>query len=252
MTLPVSLFAAMFSVSLFPLAMQAAPQTGDAAPIEAPLEDAELETEATDTSDKASEDTGVTGAPFVDDTVVLGAARETLLEEIAAALGSVETAQGRFFQASSDFREAEGAFYLRRPGRMRFEYDAPSPLLIVADGATVAIEDRDLETQDRVPLRATPLALLLDDEIDFEIEAEVLDVRRTEDLVSVTLRDKSGENDGTLSLLLDAQSLGLLQWRTVDPSGVVTSVQLAGIETGIRINPRLFRIEELDAEDERD
>ena len=103
------------------------------------------------------------------------------------------------------------------------------------------LEDRDLETQDRVPLGATPLGLLLDDDIDFETEAEVLDLQRTDELIQVTLQDRSGETEGTLSLSArHAADMSLLQWETVDSSGGITNVQLAGIETDVRISPRLF------------
>lgn len=225
MSMPLTALAAIFSLGSFPIALQ----TGAPPPA-------------------ASESVESQAGPVI----VTGEAREALLAEIASALGSVETAKGSFVQTDSNFQEVTGSFYLRRPGRVRFEYDQPSPLLIVADGATVAIEDRDLETQDRVPLGATPLALLLDDELDFETEANVLDLQRTDDLIQVTLEDRSGENEGTLALVLDASDMSLIQWRTIDPSGAVTTVQLAGIETGMRINPRLFRIEEIGAEDERD
>lgn len=224
MSMPISVLAAVFSLGAFPFALQAS------------------------IAQPAPEVVEVPAGP-VD---VTGEARADLLSEIASALGTVETAKGTFVQTDSNFQEVTGKFFLRRPGRVRFDYDEPSPLLIVADGATVAIEDRDLETQDRVPLSATPLAMLLDDELDFETEANVLDLQRTDDFIQVSLEDKSGETEGTLSIVFDAADMSLVQWRTIDPTGAVTSVQLAGVETGMRINPRLFRIEELGAEDERD
>ena len=181
-----------------------------------------------------------------------GPEQDVLLGEIAAALGSVKTAKGRFTQYDVNYNQTSGDFYLRRPGRVRFEYDAPSPLLIVADGATVAIEDKDLETQDRVPLRATPLALILDDEIDFTERVDVLAVRKSNGVIGVMVEDKTGETEGSLLLVVDATDYSLVEWQTIEPDGRGTSVQLAGIETGISLNPRLFRIEELDAEDERD
>jgi outer membrane lipoprotein-sorting protein len=125
-------------------------------------------------------------------------------------------------------------------------------LLIVSDGTSVAIEDKDLETQDRLPLRATPLGLILDDKIDFAEQVNILGVRKTENIVGVLMEDKTGETEGSLLLVLDAADYGLLEWQAIDPEGGVTSVQLAGVETGISLNPRLFRIEELDEEDERD
>lgn len=225
MSMPLTALVTLFSFSVFPFALQTA-----------------------DPVDPAPETIEAVAGPVT----ITGAEREALLADIATSLGEVETARGTFIQTDANFQEATGKFYLRRPGRIRFEYDDPSPLLIVADGSTVAIEDRDLETQDRVPLSSTPLGLLLDDEINFETEAEVLDLQRMNDLIQVTLQDRTGETEGTLSLVLDAADMSLLQWRTVDPNGGVTNVQLAGIETDVRISPRLFRIEELGAEDERD
>ena len=181
-----------------------------------------------------------------------GAERDALLADISASLGQIETAKGRFFQIGADFSEAEGDFYLRRPGRARFDYDDPNPLLIIADGATVAIEDSDLETQDRVPLATTPLAMLLDDELDFQTEATVLEMRRANGVIALTLEDKSGENEGLLTVFLDDSKYDIVAWRIEDAAGGITSVQLAGMETGIRLNPRLFRIEDINADDERD
>ena len=180
-----------------------------------------------------------------------GAERDALLTEISTSIGEIETARGRFFQAGAD-GEAEGDFYLRRPGRVRFDYDAPSPLRIISDGATVAIEDSDLETQDRVPLSTTPLALLLDDTLDFQTEANVLDVRRANGVYVLTLEDRSGENEGLMTLFLEESDYAIVAWQIEDPAGGLTTVQLAGVETGIRLNPRLFRIEDINADDERD
>lgn len=188
----------------------------------------------------------------VDPQLVEGEARAQLLNEVSAAFGEVKTIQGRFHQINPDGTEATGQFYLRRPGRVRFEYDAPNPILIVSDGTTVSFEDKDLETQDRVPLRATPLALLLDDAIDFETKAKVTEVRKANGLVSIVLESRDEDTEGTLALILEDEGYGLVEWRTIDAYGELTLVELAGIETGKRINPRLFRIEELGEEDERD
>ncbi|MEO0883317.1 MAG: outer membrane lipoprotein carrier protein LolA [Pseudomonadota bacterium] len=188
----------------------------------------------------------------VDSSLVTGDARQVLLNRVSAALSSVSTAKGRFVQIAPDGSETSGDFYLRRPGRVRFEYDAPVPILIVADGATVAIEDRDLETQDRVPLGTTPLGLLLDDDLDFESDAEILSVRRANGFVAVSLRDRSGQTEGTLDIMMTDEPLALVAWQTIDAAGGITGVQLNDVETGVRLSPRLFRIEELDEDQGRD
>jgi len=235
MTFSRTTFSALFSLAMLSLALQANGQVGEQG---TPVPEIVPETSQ---------------AEELEETIdVTGAEQDVLLAQIAAALGSVQTAQGRFTQYDVNYNQTSGNFYLRRPGRVRFEYDAPSPLLIVADGATVAIEDKDLETQDRVPLRATPLALILDDEIDFTERVNVLAVRKANGVIGVMLEDKTGETEGSLLLVVDSEDYDLIEWQTVEPDGRGTSVQLAGVETGISLNPRLFRIEELDAEDERD
>lgn len=176
------------------------------------------------------------------------AERSDILSRAAAALADVKTARGTFEQVAPDFSESTGRFALSRPGKVRFEYDAPSPLLLVSDGTTVALQDSELETTDRVPLGTTPLALLLDDEIDFETEADVLEVTRRNGRVGITMRDRSGEMDGTLTLILQESDMSLTGWRTVDSGGNITSVMLSDVTYGSRLNPRLFVMTDFDAE----
>lgn len=172
--------------------------------------------------------------------------RSRLLERASTALAKVKTASGTFEQLAPDYTESTGRFALSRPGKVRFEYDAPTPLLVVSDGTTVALQDSELETTDRVPLGTTPLALLLDDEIDFATEAEVLDVTTGNGRVAITLRDQSGEMDGTLTLLMQESDMALTGWRTVDSGGNMTQVQLTDVNYGKRLNPRLFILKDFD------
>ena len=172
------------------------------------------------------------------------AERSKLLKEAAKALASVRTARGKFEQYSPDGSYSTGQFAMSRPGKVRFDYDDPVPLVLVSDGTTVALQDSDLETTDRVPLASTPLSLLLSSTLDFEKEAEVVDVRRTGDQTNITVRDKTGEMDGTLTVVLADNAL--TGWRTVDANGGRTSVLLSGVETGAKLNPRLFILKDFD------
>lgn len=174
--------------------------------------------------------------------------RTALLKDIAASMEKVKTASGRFDQLSPDYTTTSGSFAISRPGKVRFDYDDPTPLLIVANGTTVAMQDSELETTDRVPLGSTPLALLLDDNLDFESEAEVVDVSKQGDTVEVTLRDPDGEMDGTLTLLFTGADHELTGWRTTDSAGNLTQVSLHDVETGKKINPRLFIVKDFDDE----
>lgn len=175
-----------------------------------------------------------------------GAERAALLKEASQALATVKTARGRFEQYSPDGSFSTGQFAMQRPGKVRFDYDDPVPLLMVSDGTTVALQDSDLETTDRVPLKSTPLSLLLSDRLDFESQANVIDVRRANGRTNITVQDKSGDMEGTLTLVLAAEDNSLVGWRTTDANGGNTSVTLTNVETGARLNPRLFILRDFD------
>lgn len=174
------------------------------------------------------------------------AERTKILKDASTALAGVKSARGKFEQNSPDGSYSTGQFAISRPGKVRFDYDDPVPLVLVSNGTTVAIQDSELETTDRVPLSSTPLSLLLSDKLDFESQAEVIDVRRISGMTNITVRDKSGETDGTLTLILSGTDNSLAGWRTVDGSGGRTSVLLSGVETGAKLNPRLFILRDFD------
>ena len=166
-------------------------------------------------------------------------------------LNAIQSAKGRFTQIDYQGRFSQGDFYLKRPGRLRFEYDDPVPLMIVSDGTTLAIEDRDLETVDRVPLVSTPLNLLIRQEADLAAHANILSVKRKAGLIAIRLSDKSGEAEGELELFFDPETYVLKQWESIDPNGAVTTVQLVDTELDVDLSPRLFRLEDPEDEDER-
>ena len=80
---------------------------------------------------------------------------------------------GKFVQIGADGRRASGHFYMQKPGKVRFEYDPPSPIDIIADGSSVVVRDRRLATQDLYPLSQTPLRFLLADRIDLMRDTHV-------------------------------------------------------------------------------
>lgn len=173
-----------------------------------------------------------------------------ILESVSAALTDAKTAKGQFIQTNIDGSISTGSFALNRPGRVRFEYDDPTPVLIVSDGATVAIEDKDLETVDRVPIGSTPLGLILSPRLDVNDDVEILSVSQNTDRIGVRVSDATGELEGTLTMVFDKTSYDLLGWLAVDGNLQTTVVDLVNIETNVRVDPRLFRLNEDDDEDD--
>ncbi|MEM7329480.1 MAG: outer-membrane lipoprotein carrier protein LolA [Pseudomonadota bacterium] len=175
-----------------------------------------------------------------------------ILADASDALAAARTARGAFIQSNADGSVVTGSFALNRPGRMRFDYDDPTPILIVSDGTTVAIEDRELDTVDRVPIGTTPLGLLLSTRLNVEADVDVLGIMQRGDDIGIRVRDASGELDGTLTMVFDKATYALKGWLTIDGNEQTTVVDLMDVETNIRIDPRQFRLNEDDEdEDER-
>ena len=149
-----------------------------------------------------------------------------ILDQVSAALSAARTAKGNFVQTNADGSITSGTFALNRPGRMRFDYDDPTPILIVSNGTTVAMEDSELETVDRVPIGATPLGLILSTDLRFDEDVEVLSILQNTDRVGVRVSDATGELEGTLTMVLDATSYDLLGWLATDGNLQTTVVDL--------------------------
>ena len=162
------------------------------------------------------------------------------LARVDAAMNSTASFSGRFAQYAADGSFAQGQVYIRRPGKLRFEYDAPNPLLIVSDGVTLTQQDKALETIDRVPLSATPLNFFLREDVNLANVTEVIGLQKTFNEWRVTARDGSGEMDGAITMVFDAQNLALKEWIIADSFGGETRVLLSELRYNERINPRLF------------
>ena len=188
--------------------------------------------------------------PAADTAAPAALDRDAAIAGINRYLNDLQTLRARFTQVAPDGSSAGGLLSLSRPGRLRFEYDEPSPIRMIADGTTVAIEDRALETVDRAPLRSTPLWWLLKPEIDLEADARITGIGREYGYLYVTMEDPDGEMQGEITFVFAEPSLELREWYVVDALNEVTRVTLSDVATGQALDPRLFVIPE--AEDTAD
>lgn len=148
--------------------------------------------------------------------------------------------QGEFVQVGPRGHISRGMFYLSKPGRLRFEYEPPNPFLVVADGQYVIVANKKNEKTDFYPLSQTPLQLVLAPRVDLLEEANVVDVQQRDDLVAVTLEDKSAFVPGQLVLVYDIQKEELQQWIIVDGDGNRTTISLTELTSEIAPDPKLF------------
>src|SRR6056297_365833 len=163
------------------------------------------------------------------------AAEKLSLGEISAYLDDLRTAQGQFTQVNADGTISTGRLYLKRPGRVRFEYDAPEEALVVADGDTVGIVDPRSNEKQGYPLHRTPLKIILARDVDLTRERMV--VGHASDGVTTTVRAQDPENPeyGSIDLVFTADPVELRQWVINDSNGTSTTVILGDLETGVRL-----------------
>ncbi len=171
------------------------------------------------------------------------AKQRALLDRISLYLSSVQTLVGNFVQIGPDGNRTEGNFYIQKPGKVRFQYNPPSPIEIVADGSSGVVRDRKLATQDLYMLAQTPLRYLLADRIDLLHDTDVVSVSSDDTLVSVTIEEKQiAVGTSRLLIMFDAKDLTLKQWTVTDPQGFDTTVAVYNLDTAKKPDPNLFVI----------
>lgn len=152
----------------------------------------------------------------------------------------LDTLRGDFTQIAPSGAISEGKFYLRRPGFLRFEYEPPQPLLIVANGGMVYVRDDALDTTDSYPVGKTPLKFLLGKKIDRD-DAKVVQVDRGVNNVAVTFSSSDEETEGEITLIAEAPTFVLRRWIVRDLQGGSTVVTLNNVESGMKMANSLFR-----------
>ena len=127
------------------------------------------------------------------------------VKEISNHFTTVPTMTGEFIQFGPNGEQTGGKFYIHRPGRIRFNYEDPSPIMVVSNGKTLAVNNKKLKTWSYYPLDKTPLSLLLSNEIKIE-DKSVRSVETNEDVTRVVMGDKNIFGDSEITFGPGSQS----------------------------------------------
>jgi outer membrane lipoprotein-sorting protein len=183
------------------------------------------------------------GSPAPKTTTAFDAKQRATLDRISLYLSSVQTMVGNFVQVGPDGGKTQGTFYIQKPGKVRFEYNPPTPIDIIADGSSVVVRDRNLATQDLYPLSQTPLRYLLADRIDLLRDTDVVSVSSDDTFVTVVIEEKQlVVGTSRLMIMFDAKDLALKQWTVTDPQGLDTTVAVFNLDATKKPDPNLFVI----------
>jgi outer membrane lipoprotein-sorting protein len=159
---------------------------------------------------------------------------------IEAYLNGLRTLRSRFLQVAPDGGITEGNAWIERPGRMRFEYDPPSPLLLVAGNGGGMFYDKVLKQVTHFPLSSTPLGILLSDNLKLAGEVTISGIERLPGQIHVSMFRTRSPGDGRLTLVFADNPLSLRQWMITDPQDKETTVSLFNVTLGGRFDQKLF------------
>jgi outer membrane lipoprotein-sorting protein len=170
--------------------------------------------------------------------------QRSIVERVNNYLSTMQLLSGKFVQVGPDGRRTQGTFYISKPGKVRFEYDDPSPIELIADGQSVVVRDRNLATQDVYPLSQTPLRFLLADHVDLTKDTSLVAVYADDVFVTVVVEEKNGVvGTSRLMIMFNAKDMQLKQWTVTDPQGYDTTVAVYNLDTSKRPNPDMFKID---------
>lgn len=182
--------------------------------------------------------------PLMLAAMVQPAAADALnLNQISAYLNSIDTAEGRFTQINSDGSISTGTIYIRRPGRVRFEYDAPNDALVMAGGGQVAIFDpKSNQPPEQYPLARTPLSIILERDVNLQRANMVTAFEYDGTATMIVAQDPAHPEYGNIRLKFTGPPVELRQWIITSGDGTRTTVTLNDLNIGASLRAGLFNI----------
>ncbi|MDG2187158.1 MAG: outer membrane lipoprotein carrier protein LolA [Hyphomicrobiales bacterium] len=163
------------------------------------------------------------------------------VNSVSQYLNNIEHMEGDFIQINPNNSVSDGRFYIRKPGRFRFDYTKPESLLVVSDGVWLGIIDRDLDTLDRYPIRSAPHYVIFKDNVNLMEDARILGIEFYDKFLILSIEGLTDEEIGEITLHFHIRdeinesytNLELYEWYTIDAQGFETNVKLSNVKHGI-------------------
>ena len=169
---------------------------------------------------------------------------KTDIQRAEVYLNGITTLKARFLQISPNGTSAEGDAYLSRPGKLRMQYDPPSPLLVVADGSFLIVFDRQLGEPSYLPLNSTPAGILVRAGVSLNSgDVAVTRVVRLPGVIRISMVEADDPTAGEITLVFSDAPFALRQWQVKDAQSQITTVSLFEAENGLTLDPKLFQFQ---------
>ncbi|MCX5615839.1 outer membrane lipoprotein carrier protein LolA [Bombella sp. TMW 2.2559] len=170
----------------------------------------------------------------------LTSAQQVWVHRIESSLADTKNFQARFEQVTEQDGRSTGTVLLERPGKMRFSYDPPSPLLLVANEGKVVFQDRSIGQITTIPLDHTPLGLLLRPDPRFSGDVSILGYEQHGSEIELRVTRTENPGEGEMTLFFSTHPLSLKGWTVLDAQGHRTVVHFSNIQTGISVSEDSF------------
>lgn len=174
--------------------------------------------------------------------ILCGYTNTLQIETVEKGLNAIASLEARFIQTDSVGNSYKGTLFLKRPWKMRMEYDAPSPFLIVSDGQSLIYEDHTTFEATYLPLEASPLAFLISDKTNLKDTFQVDHVQEKDDLITIVCHDK--KNYFSLTLIFSKKQKSILGWISKDAQGNEIKIQLQSIQCNVPLQEKVFRFQQ--------
>lgn len=182
-------------------------------------------------------------------TPTVASAEKLSLQQLSAYLNQLNSAKGTFTQVNPNNSRSKGDFMIKRPGKMRFEYDAPNPALVVASSGQIAIFDKKSSAGPQgFPIGRTPLGLILKKNVNLGTSGMVISHVEDGPTTKVVVQHPARPNHGNIQLVFTSQPIALREWVVTDQSGKKTKVILGRLTNGVSLSNNLFNIEKIAAD----
>lgn len=176
--------------------------------------------------------------------VALDEKQVAALRSVSKFFNDLKQLKGNFAQTNPDGKRLRGKFSLKQPGKFRFDYGFGSKLLVLSDGRNLAVQDLDINTESRYQVDDTPFRILLRKDVDLLRDARVYEVQEVDDLVIISVGDKSPDVPGRIRLFLTKKpALELKEWVTTDPQGTETRVEISDLQRSEEIDDANYKIQ---------
>ena len=176
--------------------------------------------------------------------IALDEKQTEVVKKVSKYFDGLENLKGSFVQTGPDKKRLKGKFFVKKPGRFRFDYALPSKQIIISDGQNLAVQDLDINTEDRVSLDQTAFRMLLRKDVDLIRDARIVEVQSSDDVIIVALQDKSPDAPGKIKLIFVTKpALELKEWVTLDAQNLETGVEISDLVKTEQLSADMFKIQ---------